>query len=62
MLQGADTWRNEKLCGRPFSFAPDFDLPLKGKLELDFVEMSDGDGEVVGTQRACRIYVLSFIY
>jgi hypothetical protein len=47
--QGADAWRNEKLCGKAFSFGPDFVLPDRGRLELDFVEMTDGDGEPVCT-------------
>jgi hypothetical protein len=46
-MQSADAWRNEKLCGRAFSFGPDFVLPDAGRLELDFIEMTDGDGEQV---------------
>ncbi len=45
--QGADAWRNETLSGKAFSFGPDFVLPDAGRLELDFVEMTDGDGEPV---------------
>ena len=57
-MQGADSWRNETLNGRRFSFGHDFFRPDSGRLEFDFIEMTDGDGEPVNF---LFIYMIEFV-
>ena len=49
------------LCGKAFSFGPDFVLPDAGRLELDFVEMTDGDGEAVRNTKIKPIDKFQFL-
>lgn len=60
MFEG-ECWRNERYDGQRFSYHPDWKLPDKGNLEVDFVVVQAGDPDTCGSMEdadfdaLCRI-------